>query len=642
MIKYAKEKFWEVINLESQKILKLLAEKYPTKEIVYENLIYLESQLDLPKGTEHFMSDLHGEYTAFFHILNNCSGVIREKVEQLFSGRLTRAEMAEFCTLIYYPVEKIEQKKLQQKDLSEWLHINLSRLLEVAKLMSYKYPVSRLRHFIPERYASIIVELMTTHPEIDMAQAIYHRSLIRTIIKIDSGAKFIEALTVLIKRLAVERLHIVGDFFDRGNRPDAILNLLMNYHSHVDIQWGNHDILWMGAALGSQVCIAAVIRNSLHYGNSEVLERGYGINLRPLTTFAMKIYPQDEPLLAAERAISMIMFKLEGQMIKRNPDFKMENQLRLGEINFGNSCALLSDGKIYQMKSSYFPTILENSPYELTHDEQIIIDDLTSYFVESAKLRRHLDYLYQKGGVYTCHNGNLLFHACVPLNKDGSFKIVEFEGEKYFGKNYLDYVESRVRRAYFARRQPDLDFMYFLWCGLISPLAGREFKTFERTFISDERTWKEPVDPYFKLIENEKICEKILREFGLDPKRGHIINGHVPVKVSAGESPIKANGKAIVIDGGFCEAYHNKTGISGFTLVYNSRGLRLLEHQKIADVKTALQDNGDIESVSETVELQNYRTTIGDTDMGKKIREEIDDLHNLLTAYQNGLIKNSN
>lgn len=624
----------------SDKTLKLLAEKYPTKEIVYENLIYLESQLTLPKGTEHFMSDLHGEYAAFFHILNNCSGVIREKVEYVFGERLTAEEKAEFCTLIYYPAEKIEQKRLQQGDLDEWFHVNLTRLLELSKLMSYKYPASKVREFIPARYASIIVELLNTHPEEDAAQKVYLKNLIDTIIKIHSGAEFIEAFAVLIKRLAVDRLHIVGDFFDRGNRPDAILNMLIE-HPAVDIQWGNHDVLWMGAALGSQVCIAAVIRNSLHYGNTDVLERGYGINLRPLTTFAMQIYPHDAPMLAAERAISMIMFKLEGQMIQRNPDFQMEKQLRLGEIDFGKSCALLSDGKVYEMKSSHFPTILENadSPYDLVSDEQLIIDDLTTYFTESAQLKRHLDYLYQKGSVYTCYNGNLLFHACVPMNEDGSFRELTFEGEKYSGKAYLDYVDYRVRQAYLNREQQDLDFMYFLWCGLISPIAGRQFKTFERTFISDETTWKEPVDPYFSLIEKERICEKILREFDLDPKHGHIINGHVPVKVREGESPIKANGKVIVIDGGFCEAYRNKTGISGFTLIYNSRGLRLLEHQKIADVRMALQDNGDIESVSETVDLQAYHTSIGDTDLGKKIREDIDDLNNLLTAYQSGLLK---
>lgn len=624
----------------SDKVLRLLAEKFPTKELVYENLIYLESQLTLPKGTEHFMSDLHGEYAAFFHILNNCSGVIREKVEYVFGDRLTREEKAEFCTLIYYPAEKIAQKIAQRADMAEWLHVNLSRLLELSKLMSYKYPASKVREFIPARFASIIFELMNTRPEADRAQAVYLKNLIETIVRIDSGAEFVEAFAVLIKRLAVDHLHIVGDFFDRGNRPDAILNLLIE-HPSVDIQWGNHDVLWMGAALGSQVCIAAVIRNSLHYGNTDVLERGYGINLRPLTTFAMQIYPHDAPMLAAERAISMIMFKLEGQMIRRNPDFQMEKQLRLGEIDFHNSCALLSDGRVYELKSSYFPTILENadSPYDLVPDEQLIIDDLTTYFVESAQLRRHLDYLYQKGSVYTCYNGNLLFHACVPLNEDGSFRELSFEGEKYSGKAYLDYVDRRVRQAYLNREQQDLDFMYFLWCGLISPIAGRQFKTFERTFISDETTWKEPVDPYFALIEKEKICEKILREFDLDPKRGHIINGHVPVKVREGESPIKGNGKAIVIDGGFCEAYHKKTGISGFTLIYNSRGLRLLEHQKIADVKAALHDNGDIESVAETVDLQAYLTLVSDTDLGKKIREEIADLNDLLTAYQSGILK---
>ena len=620
------------------KVLRLLAEKYPTKEAVYSELIHLQAQLQLPKGIEHFMSDLHGEYASFFHILNNCSGVIREKVDYVFGARLTEEQKAEFCTLIYYPKEKIEQMQADRKTTPEWYRRNLAQLLELSKLMSYKYPAFKVKGYVPEKYASVIEELMNTRPEADNAQFLYHKRLLDTIVQIDGGADFIHAFTVLIKRLAVDRLHIVGDFFDRGNRPDAILNLLMTRPS-VDIQWGNHDVLWMGAALGSDVCIATVVRNSLRYNNTDVLERGYGISLRPLATFATHIYPDASPIKAAEKAAAILMFKLEGQLIRRNPDFCMDHRLLLDKIDYRSSCAILN-GKRYELKSAYFPTIDENTkdPYVLTPEEQKIIDDLRSYFTESAVLQRHVDYLYRKGSLYTCFNGNLLFHGCVPMNADGSFREVTFDGTAYKGKAYYDYADHRARQAYLYRSQEGLDFMYFLWCGLISPVAGREFRTFERAFLTDESTWKEPSDPYFKLINKEEICERVLEEFGLRPGRGHIINGHVPVKVKKGETPVKAGGRAIVIDGGFCKAYHSKTGISGYTLISNSRGLRLLQHQKIADVRMALRDNGDIESVSETLELQNYRTTIGDTDKGKEIQDEITDLHNLLLAYQNGLI----
>ena len=619
------------------KMLRYLADQYPSKEAVYEQIIHLKSQLALPKPTEHFVSDLHGEFAAFFHIVNNCSGVIREKVDHVFNRRLTREERAEFCTLIYYPREKMEEILPAINDPSEWYRITISRLIELAKFMSYKYTASTVRSKIPDKFQSIVIELIGTYPELDGAQAVYHDELLETIIEIEAGGEFIEVLSDLIKRLAVSRLHIVGDFFDRGNRPDEILNLLMRRHA-VDIQWGNHDVLWMGAALGSEVCIAAVVRNSLHYNNTDVLERGYGISLRSLMSFAAKLYPDDEPVKAAERAVSIMMFKLEGQMIQRNPDFKMENQLRLGEVDFQSSYALLSDGESYQLNNSYFPTITEDitSPYELIADEQSVIDDLKSYFVESHMLRRHLDYLYRKGAVYKCYNGNLLFHACVPLNDDGSFRQVTFEGQTYSGRAYFDYVDARVRRAFLKREQNDLDFMYFLWCGLLSPITGREVKTFERTFISDEQTWKEPSDPYYRLIDDAAIVEKILIEFGLDPKRGHIINGHVPVLVKEGQSPTRAGGKVIVIDGGFSEAYHKKTGISGYTLISNSRGLRLLQHQQIADVRAALRDNRDIESVSEQIELQAYSTTIGDTDNGRSVKETLDDLLLLLHAYRTG------
>ena len=618
-------------------MLHYLADQYPSKEAVYEEIIHLKSQLKLPKPTEHFVSDLHGEFAAFFHIVNNCSGVIREKVDHVFNRRLTREERAEFCTLIYYPREKMEELLPAINDPSEWYRITISRLIELAKFMSYKYTASTVRSKIPDKFQSIIVELIGTYPELDGAQAVYHDELLETIIDIEAGGEFIEVLCALVKRLAVSRLHIVGDFFDRGNRPDEILNLLMKRHS-VDIQWGNHDVLWMGAALGSEVCIAGVVRNSLHYNNTDVLERGYGISLRSLMSFASKLYPDDPPVKAAERAVSIMMFKLEGQMIRRNPDFKMENQLRLGEVDFQSSYALLSDGESYQLNNSYFPTITEDisSPYELVAEERSVIDDLKSYFVESHMLRRHLEYLYRKGAVYKCYNGNLLFHACVPLNDDGSFRQVTFEGKTYSGRAYFDYVDARVRRAFLKREQCDLDFMYFLWCGLLSPITGREVKTFERTFISDEKTWKEPSDPYYRLIDDETVCEKILLEFGLDPKRGHIINGHVPVLVKEGESPTKARGKVIVIDGGFSEAYHKKTGISGYTLISNSRGLRLLQHQQIADVRAALRENRDIESVSEQVELQAYSTTVGDTDKGQAVKENIDDLLLLLHAYRTG------
>lgn len=619
------------------KVLRLYAEKYPTKESVYEDLINLQSRLNLPKGAEHFMSDLHGEYSSFYHILNNCSGVIKEKVEYVFGARMSDEEKADFCTLIYYPREKIAQMHEERLDTPEWYRRNLGRLLELSKLMSFKYPVSRVHEFIPKRYASIIIELMNTRPEADNAQFVYHKRMLQSIVEINGGADFIEAFTVLVKRLAVSRLHIVGDFFDRGNRPDAILNVLMDYHN-LDIQWGNHDVLWMGAAMGSEPCIAAVVRNSLRYSNTDVLERGYGISLRPLSLFAAHIYPDANPLKASERAMLMLMFKLEGALIRRNPDFKMDSRLLLDNIDYASSRMTLN-GKTYELENAYFPTIDDpKDPYEVTNEERAIMDDLVRSFTESETLQKHVEFLFKKGAAYTRCNGNLLFHGCVPMNEDGSFRKIVFDGTEYSGRSYLDYVDRRARRAWAYRDQSDIDFMYFLWCSRLSPLSGREFKTFERAILDDESTWKEPSDPYYKLIDDPKICEKILAEFDLPRNRGHIINGHVPVKVKKGESPVKADGKAIIIDGGFAKAYHKKTGISGYTLISNSRGFRLLEHQKVADVREALRENHDIESVSKQVDLQVYRSTVADTDEGQKIQEQITDLYNLLLAYQNGIL----
>ena len=622
---------------QKQKYLRLLAEKYPTKEAVYADLINLQASLCLPKSVEHFVSDLHGEYELFYHILNNCSGVIKEKVDYVFGARLTAEEKAEFCTLIYYPVEKIQQLEAERRNTPEWYRENLSRLLEVSKLMTYKYPLTKVKSFIPQNYRSVITELFNTHPEADRAQFLYSKRLLNMIVQVGGASDFIVALTSLIKCLAVGHMHIIGDFFDRGNRPDTILDMVRDYHS-LDIQWGNHDILWMGAASGSEVCIAGVVRNSLRYKNTEVLEKGYAISLRPLTMYAQRIYPDENPLKASEKAISMIMFKLEGQLILRNPDFKMESRLQLQNVDYNASFYSLN-GKRYELSSAYFPTVDPKNPYELTDEEKQIIGDLKSYFIESERLQRHVEFIYKKGSVYTCCNQNLLFHGCIPLNWDGTMKEVSFDGKPYKGKSYMDFCDQMARKARATKEQKALDFMWFLWNGLLSPISGREFTTFERMFLEDENTWKEPSDPYYELIDREEICEELLEEFGLNPKDGHIINGHVPVKVSKGETPIKANGKALCIDGGFCRAYHQKTGISGYTLIYNSRGFRLLEHQNVADVREALRNNKDIESVSRTIELQSKITSVGDTDEGRVIQEKITDLYSLLLAYEHGTIK---
>ena len=616
----------------TRRYLSLLAEKYPSPQAVRERIIHLESRLVLPKGVEHFMSDLHGEYDTFFHILNNCSGVIREKVDYVFADRLTDAEKAEFCTLIYYPQEKIERETANGPAALEWQRENLTRLVELAQLMSYKFPQDMLQRLLPPDFASVMQELMATRPKVDPAQHDYCRRLLDAVIETGSAANFITAFTTLIKRLAVQRLHIVGDFFDRGSRPDAILDRLL-HHPSLDIQWGNHDILWMGAACGSDACIANVVRNSLRYHNTDVLEKGYAVSLRPLTLFAAHQYPEEDPVKAAERFISILMFKLESQIIARRPEFNLAERALLDRVDYENATVTIG-GAVHPLNQKHFPTIDPADPCRLSDDEAAILCDLRSSFLESEPLRRHIDFLYRRGGVYTRCNNNLLFHACLPMEEDGSFAPVALENDFFAGRALLDHVEEIARRAYKERDLAGLDYMWYFWCGRLSPFSGREFKTFERMLIDDESTWDEPDDPYFQHINDPLAANRILEEFGLDPENGHIINGHVPVKI--GENPVKAAGKVIVIDGGFCHAYHKKTGLSGFTLISNSRGLRLLAHQKIADVRTALRENQDIESVSETIELQAFRSTVGDTDEGAALREEIADLYRLLTAYQKG------
>lgn len=624
-------------NKQKYKYLYLLSEKYPNRQSVVTELIRLKAILNLARPTEHFMSDLHGEYESFFHILNNCSGVIKEKVDYLFSEEMSTSQKAEFCTLIYYPKEKILNLKKQKLITTQWYSQNLIYLLRLSRLMSYKYPQSELKNLLPKGYETIILELLTARPNDDTFQEVYFNTILNTLININSGTDFIIAFTKFIKKLAVAHLHIVGDIYDRGQRPDSIIDMLRQHHS-VDIQWGNHDILWMGAMCGNEACIATVVRNCLSYNNTAVLEKGYAISLRSLSSLASKLYPNKTLLIAMQRTISIILFKLEGQLIKRNPDFQMDSRLLLDKIDYTSKHIKINNIS-YPIKSPSFPTINPQNPYELSLEEAEVLSDIKSAFLDSVRLRKHIDFLYQKGSVYKAYNNNLLYHGCIPLNDDGSFMRIHLNNKYYSGKNYLDFVDKTIRQAYLGLyEQKNIDLMYYFWCGRYSPFSGREFKTFERMFIEDTDTWIEPSDAYYKYCNDEKICDMILEEFSLKTKRGHIINGHVPVKVKEGESPVKANGKLIIIDGGFCKAYHKKTGIAGYTLISNSRGLRLLEHQSCANIKESLKANQDIESVSCTLELQNYHSSTADTDLGEEIQRQINDIYHLMLAYQNGLV----
>lgn len=624
-------------NKQKYKYLYLLSEKYPNRQSVVTELIRLKAILNLARPTEHFMSDLHGEYESFFHILNNCSGVIKEKVDYLFSEEMSTSQKAEFCTLIYYPKEKILNLKKQKLITTQWYSQNLIYLLRLSRLMSYKYPQSELKNLLPKGYETIILELLTARPHDDPFQEVYFNTILNTLININSGTDFIIAFTKFIKKLAVAHLHIVGDIYDRGQRPDSIIDMLRQHHS-VDIQWGNHDILWMGAMCGNEACIATVVRNCLSYNNTAVLEKGYAISLRSLSSLASKLYPNKTLLIAMQRTISIILFKLEGQLIKRNPDFQMDSRLLLDKIDYTSKHIKINNIS-YPIKSPSFPTINPQNPYELSLEEAEVLSDIKSAFLDSVRLRKHIDFLYQKGSVYKAYNNNLLYHGCIPLNDDGSFMRIHLNNKYYSGKNYLDFVDKTIRQAYLGLyEQKNIDLMYYFWCGRYSPFSGREFKTFERMFIEDTDTWIEPSDAYYKYCNDEKICDMILEEFSLKTKRGHIINGHVPVKVKEGENPVKANGKLIIIDGGFCKAYHKKTGIAGYTLISNSRGLRLLEHQSCANIKESLKANQDIESVSCTLELQNYHSSTADTDLGEEIQCQINDIYHLMLAYQNGLV----
>lgn len=626
--------------MNDERYLELLAEKYPTEQAVSREIINLTAILSLPKGTEHFMSDLHGEYEAFCHILNNCSGVIREKVDLLFGETLSDFDREEICTLIYYPVEKLELVRKEGKNNEEWYRATLGKLIDIARLLSSKYTRSKVRKAMPKEYAYILDELIHVQKDEDDNQVVYHRNILDTLLELDNADEFIEVLAGLIKRLAVDHLHIVGDIFDRGACADRIMDLLMQYHS-LDIEWGNHDILWMGAAAGSKACIATVVRNNLKYNNTKILENSYGISLRNLALFAEKIYPDEEPMKAALKAISVMLFKLEGQVILRNPDYNMTDKLLLHKVNVEKQTVEI-DGTEYAIKEEAFPTVNFDSGdmedvYQLSEEEEQVLEGLRMAFVNSIRLRQHIDFLYQKGSMYRIFNGNLLYHGCVPLDESGNLEGVAFGKKRYHGREYLDYAERIARRAWSKdARQKDRDFMWYLWCGRKSPLSGRNIKTFERAYVLDENTWFEQSNPYYKFYHEEKVCNMILHEFGLYSERSHIINGHTPVRTSKGEHPVRADGKLLVIDGGFCKSYHKTTGIAGYTLIFNSHGIRIKSHQPFQSVYAALTENKDIESKSELVETEKERLMVRDTDDGKKIKEDIEGLKMLLRAYRSG------
>ena len=607
------------------KYLKLLKQNYSSSQDVIREIINLSAIINLPKGTEFFLSDIHGEYEAFLHIMNNCSGVIKEKIDLIFNDTLSDYDRQELCTLIYYPREKMAMLDEQDKIDGDWYAMTLNHLILVAKVLSSKYTRSKVRKALPQEYAYIIDELLHAQEDEDANQVRYHKQILKTIIDLEDADEFIIALSALIKRLAVDHLHIVGDVFDRGGNADKILDLLYDYHS-LDIEWGNHDILWMGAACGNDACICNVIRNNLKYNNVEILENAYGISLRQLMLFGMKTYGIDDGIKAAKTAVTVMLFKLEGQLIMAHPEYEMGDRLMLDRID---------DMQDIGVKRSSFPTVNHENPYELTAEENAIMRKLHRQFVSGQRLRKHIQFLYDHGSMYNVYNGNLIYHGCVPVDKNGAFDKLCIDGELYHGKALLDKCEEKARAAYVATPDwDDVDFMWFLWGGEKSPLCGRKLKTFEREYVSDKNLWKEESNPYYSKYYDESFCCQILHEFGLYDEKSHIINGHTPVHAIEGENPVRANGRLFVIDGGFCRSMNKTTGIAGYTLIYNSHGLRLKAHTPFTSVEDALINNTDIESSSEVEEKDKHRMLVRDTDIGKRLMCEIEDLQLLLKNYR--------
>lgn len=647
----------------NERYIKALSKQFPNIRSAAAEIINLSAIQNLPKATEHFISDIHGEHEAFKHILNNASGSIREKINTLYGEKLSAEERAELSTLIYYP--KLKLKEIIQKcDDSQKRYFEiLTQLLEITRLVSSKYTRSKLRKALTKEYAYILDELITNDKIGDENRTLYHENILNTIIELGQAEDMIVDLCSTIKRLIIDKLHIVGDVYDRGARPDIVLDDLIKYHG-VDIQWGNHDILWMGAACGSRICIANALNNCFSYGNLDTIEMGYGINLRPLALFATNTYNDsdiscfmpkatdnisnltDSPALIAKmhKAIAVIMFKLEGRIIRRNPNFRMNDRLMLEKIDY-KSGTISIDGKSYVLKDSDFPTINPNSPYELTTEEEQVMEQLKIAFHQSEKLTRHIDFLFKNGSLYKCYNNNLLIHGCVPMNDDKTLMDIEINGELLHGKMLLDTIERIIRCGYNSpwnsyEQKIGKDLMWFLWCGRNSPLFGREkMCSFERLLINEEETHVEMLNPYYNLYNDEESCIKILKEFGINSPHSHIINGHIPVKRVKGESPIKANGKLIVIDGGFCRSYQEKTGTAGYTLVYNSYGMNIVAHEPFSSVSQAITENKDILSKNSVFEVLENRIRVKETEDGKEIQKQIDGLKMLLWAYHSGFLK---
>ena len=647
------------------KYLELLARDYPSQASAASEIISTQALLKLPKGTEHFMSDLHGENEAFVHILNSASGVIREKVDQVLGEGVPADTRAELATLIYYPAEKLPQLKAKQPSeaaLEDWYSATLFRLIDICRLVSSKHTRSYVRSCLPPGCGYVLDELLHAHFE-DHDKDLYYGQIVGSIIENGRAERFITRLCELIKRLAVDKLHIVGDLFDRGPRPDIILDMLLRHHS-VDIQWGNHDVVWMGAAAGSAICCATVIKTTLAYHNHGMLEDCYGINLRHLQRLADHYYGQDDLTIwmphadaargpytegmlhrcaVMHKAIAIIMFKLECAVIDRNPDFQMAGRDYLRRIDWQKGTVNIV-GRDYPLRDRSFPTVDPADPAALNADERLVLDKLVASFRQSEKLQQHVRFLYAKGSVYHIENGNLLYHGAVPMTEKGAFAAERFEGRAYAGRALMDYCDERARRGYYApegtaERQSGQDFLWYLWCGKLSPLFGRSaMTTFERLFVADKSTHTEVKDPYYTWYNEESACRRILSEFGL-PGSCHIINGHVPVQEKNGESPIKGGGRLIVIDGGFCRAYHEKTGIAGYTLTYSSRDMSLRTHQPFISAEKAITENIDIVSRENILEQENHRVLVEDIDEGEALREKVHDLKQLVTAYQLGWIK---
>lgn len=618
---------------ENTKYLKLLKQNYSSSQAVIREIVNLTAITNLPKGTEFFLSDIHGEYEAFLHIMNNCSGVIKEKVDLIFKDTLSEFDRQELCTLIYYPREKMTLLGETNRIDGNWYAMTLNHLIMIAKLLSSKYTRSKVRKAMPEDYAYIIDELLHAQEDEDANQIRYHKQILQTIIELEDADEFIIALSQLIKRLAVDHLHIVGDIFDRGGSADKILDLLYDYHS-LDIEWGNHDILWMGAACGNDACICSVIRNNLKYDNVEILENAYGISLRQLILFGMKTYGIEDGIKAALAAVTVILFKLEGQLIKAHPEYEMSDRLLLEQMDDTKNKVMI-EGEWVTMNTNAFPTVDLADPYELTEEETEILRKLHRNFVSSQRLQKHIRFLYEKGSMYNVYNGNLIYHGCVPVDKNGAFDKLCIDGKYYHGKALLDKCEEKARAAYLDNPdKDDIDFMWFLWGGEKSPLCGRKLKTFEREYVDEESLWTEESNPYYSKYYDESFCCQILHEFGLYDDDSHIINGHTPVHAIEGENPVRANGRLFVIDGGFCRSMNKATGIAGYTLIFNSHGLRLKAHTPFTSVEDALMNNTDIESSSEIIEKDLQRMFVKDTDIGKHLLEEISDLRKLLENYR--------